>query len=282
MTATTEPLREHAGDRPAGGRSAGTRSIGLSSTIASEWIKLRSVRSTWIILFLAVALSIGLAAMFSFVEGLTLGDQSSIDPLSSSIIGMQFGSILLMVFSALAVTSEYESRTIRTSVSVTPDRWRLLTGKMVTVSAIGLILSLIMVLGMFFASQIINTAYGAPSAALGDEGVNRFLIVSIVVGGLMYTVIPLSIGFLLRGTASAVTISVGIFLIPRMIASLLPTWVQENVLGYLPDKAIYSLSGIIAPSDIYYASQAPAIIAIIAWIVGAFVIAGIVFNRRDA
>jgi ABC-2 type transport system permease protein len=276
MTATTGTLRE----------VVGARTPGFTSIMASEWIKIWSVRAMWVITFLAVTLSIGIAALMSVVEGHTVDTgaegQLAFDPLNSIFIGTLFGTILLIVFSVLAVTSEYQSRTIRTSVTATPNRSRLLAGKLATVAGIGIALSLIMLLGMFFVTQIIHGAYGLPTAGLGDDGIARFLFISILFGGLIYTVIPLSMGFLLRGTASAVTLSIGFFLMPTLLSALLPIWVQENVLVYMPDKAMFSLSGRTDPEAAFYISQGPALLAIIVWLIGLAVIAGVVFKRRDA
>jgi hypothetical protein len=66
-----------------------------------------------------------------------------------------------------------------------------------------------------------------------------------------------------------------------MLGPVLPAWVKENVVSYLPDVAANSLSGITKPGSAEYLSQTPAIIVIAIWVVGLLAAAAIMVNRRD-
>jgi ABC-2 type transport system permease protein len=264
MTATTAAR---------GGRVAGASTPGFGATLASEWTKLRSVRSTWVIILLAITLSIGFSALIAFVQGLTFEEwgqieQAAFDPLLNSTSGLLFGLILMIVFGVLAVTSDYSSGTMRTTLIATPRRLNVLGAKAIVVGLIGVALAAIIMPAMVFISQMIFDAYGMQSVSAGDEGVSRLILAFIFAGGLIYTIIPMAIGFILRGTASAITVSIGLFFLPWMLAPLLPTWVQENVIRYLPDLAMDSLGGVTAADATMYLSQTPAVIVIVAWLVG--------------
>jgi ABC-2 type transport system permease protein len=277
MTATTAPTR----------RLEGAKTPGFTAALASEWTKLRSIRSTWIIVTLAIVLSIGFSALIAWVQGLTYDDwgpneQAAFDPVVNSLSGFLFGIILLIVFGVMIVTSEYGSRMIRTTFIATPQRLRILASKALIAGAIGMILIAIMITGMFLVSQVIFGAYGMETAAFGDEGVNRMMLVTVLAGGLIYTLIPFSIAFLLRGTASAITASIGMFFLPWMFAPLMPRWIQENVLAYFPDLAMDSLAGVTSPDSLTYISQGTAIFVIAAWIIGGLVLASVMLKRRDA
>ncbi len=63
MTATTATVST--------GRVTSTTEPGFGATLQSEWTKLRSLRSTWIIVSLAIGLSIGFSALIALVSGLT-------------------------------------------------------------------------------------------------------------------------------------------------------------------------------------------------------------------
>jgi ABC-2 type transport system permease protein len=277
MTATTAQTRS----------MAGASQPGFGSILASEWTKLRSVRSTWIILFLALFLSVGFSALIAWVQGLTYGDwgeaeQATFDPVINSTVGILFGIILLIVFGVTVVTSEYGSRMIRTTFIATPRRLRVMAAKAVITGIIGMIVATVMMLGMFFVSQAIFGAYGMETAAISDDDASRLLITMMLAGGLIYTLIPFAIAFLLRGTASAITASIGLFFLPWMFAPLLPTWMQENVIRFLPDIAMDSLAGVTASTSNMYLSQTPAIITIVAWLTGSLAIAAFMLTRRDA
>ena len=148
MTATITSIR---------GATA-TAAPGFGSTLQSEWTKLRTVRSTWIIVALMIGLSVGISSLTSLAAGLTYdnwGDdaQASFDPLLSSLTGQLFRLMLLIVLGTTAVTSEYGSRMIRTTFIVNPRRSQVFAAKALIVTALSLVVSAISVPGMFLVSQ---------------------------------------------------------------------------------------------------------------------------------
>jgi ABC-2 type transport system permease protein len=268
-------------------RLSGASRPGFGATLASEWTKLRSLRSTWIIFFLAITLSIGFSALMAFVTGVTFDDwgpneQAAYDPLINSTAGILFGIILLIVFGVLTVTSEYSSKMIRTTFIATPQRVKVLAAKAVIVGVLGIIISAIITSGMILVSQAIFGSYGLETASLGDSEAVRLLVVYSIVPGLIYTLIPFSIAFLLRGTASAITASIGLFFLPFMLSALLPTWVQENVFRYFADIAMDSLAGLTSSDSTMHLNDGPAIAVIIAWLAAGLVLASVTLKRRDA
>jgi ABC-2 type transport system permease protein len=260
---------------------------GFGATLSSEWTKLRSVRSTWIMVGLLIALPIGFSAVVAFVSGLTFdswgdGAQASFDPVLGSMPGLLFSLILLIVFGATAVSSEYNSGMIRTSFIVTPQRGRVLASRAVIVGAFGLVISMVIAPSMFLVSQTIHGSYGLETASITDSDALRFVAVYMFVVGVTHTLIPFSIAWLLRGTASAITASIAFFFLPWMLAPILPEWLQQNVLRFTPDLAIDSLTGYTAASAATHMSQLTAVVVIVVWLTGLLTLAAVSLNRRDA
>lgn len=262
---------------------------GFDTTLVSEWTKLRSVRSTWILTGLAVVLSIGFSAAIALVMGLTSepfdtwseADRVMSDPVTSSMPGLLFSLILLIVLGVTAVSSEYSSGMIRTTFILNPHRIRVCAAKVIIVGLLGVVVHAIAVPGMFLASQAFYGAYGLETASVTDRDAVRFLLVVALVVPLTYTLIPLSIAFLLRGTASAITAAIGFLFLTSVLAPLLPAWIQQHVLRFLPDVATNSLSGLTPPGDVTYLSPLPASIVVVTWLVGSLAAAAFVLNRRD-
>ena len=105
------------------------RRAGFGNTLASEWTKLFSVRSTYIMIALGLALSFGLTALVGLAVGSTYDDWSPADreefePIMFSMAGILFGGIVFTVFGVLAASGEYTSGMIRTTLAATPRRWR--------------------------------------------------------------------------------------------------------------------------------------------------------------
>lgn len=259
---------------------------GFGAALTSEWTKLRSVRATWIVTGLAIGLSIGFSALIALVSGLTHDSwgndvREAFDPVLTTNSGSLFGCILLIVLGVTAVTSEYGSGMIRTTFIGNPRRNQVLAAKAAVVALLGLIITVISIPGMFLVSQPIFGYYGLETASITDGDTARTLMTIVLTQGLIYTMIPFSIAWLLRGAASAITASIGFLWLPWMIGPIVPTWVKANVLRYLPDMAANSLSGITKPDAAQYLSQTPSIIVIALWLVGGLLVSAIVLNRRD-
>lgn len=259
---------------------------GFGGLLRSEWTKLRSLLSTWIILGLTVGLSVGFAAILALVSGLTHDSwndtiRNQFDPILTTLGGWLFGMILLISLSVTSVTSEYGSRMIRTTFIVTPNRSRVFAAKAVVLALVGLVTSAIAIPGMFLVAQPFFRHYGLESASVTDPEATRYLLIAILLQGLICTLIPFSFAWLLRGTASAITTSLGFAVLPWMLTTIVPLWVRENVFTYLPDNAKDRLLGVLKPGADTWLGETTAWIVIAFWIAGLLALALTTLNRRD-
>lgn len=259
---------------------------GFGSLLRSEWTKLRSLRSTWITVALAIGLSVGFSALIALTSGMTHDSwnatvREAFDPVLTTNSGSLFGCILLILLGVTAVTSEYSSGMIRTTFITNPRRLQVFGAKMIVITLLGLAITAISIPAMFLVSQPIFSHYGLATASITDGDTARTLLRIIITQALNYVVIPFAFAWLLRSTASAITISLGFMWLPWMLDPILPVWAKENVLRYLPDVAANSLSGITKVDSPQYLSQGPAIVVIAAWVIGSLAVAAFVLNRRD-
>src|SRR5690606_27295465 len=145
--------------------------------IRSEWTKIRSVRSTMWSLAVTGLLMVGLSALLNGsarVNGdgpLTLSDA-----LSLSVAGELFATISLAALRVLVISSEYRTGGIRTSLMAVPNRYKLLTGKLIVVTATAL------VAGAVFTAAAI--AVGLPIAQ--PTGFDLAEVVRAGVGNTLY------------------------------------------------------------------------------------------------
>ncbi|BCB78395.1 ABC transporter permease subunit [Phytohabitans flavus] len=116
----------------------------MISFASAELTKLRTVRSTPWTLAAFVVVSAGLA----FLLELTLRNAQRMegyDPLMAAFLPLTLGQMALVVFGAMAVTSEYSSGTIRASLAAVPDRRRFFLAKVAAVAAVAAGVSLVTV-----------------------------------------------------------------------------------------------------------------------------------------
>ena len=137
-----------------------------------EWIKLRSLRSTWLTLAIAVAASAGIA--------LATGSSSTTSGgmfVGNTLVGMLVGVLLIGVVGVLAMTSEYTSGTIRATFAAAPRRLRVLAAKAAVVGAVALITGEAAAFLSFFAGCM-TLRHGITAPALSQPGVLRAIVLT--------------------------------------------------------------------------------------------------------
>ena len=89
-----------------------------------EWIKLRSLRSTWWVLTATVAGAIGIAV----AVGVNTRDATA-DLTNNALAGISLGLLLIGVLGVLVMTGEYSSGMIRATLAAVPNRPLVLAAK---------------------------------------------------------------------------------------------------------------------------------------------------------
>jgi ABC-2 type transport system permease protein len=212
----------------------------LSATLRSEWIKLRSVRSSMWSLLVTLVLTIGLGALFcaarvARASRLDGSDLRAFDPTSFSLNGLFLAQLAIGVLGVLVISSEYTTGQIRATLGATPQRRLLLAAKVLVFMAVVFVVGLIACLSAFFIGQSILSAK-FNQAAIGDPGVLR-----AIVGGAVYLAVlgalGVGLGTMLRRTAGAIFALVGLLLILPILVSFLPSPWSSDISKYLPMQA---------------------------------------------
>jgi ABC-2 type transport system permease protein len=204
--------------------------------VASEWIKLWSLRSTWWGLGLgALAVlaggitaaqsdyenypSYGAGIRASFVPYWALNDAFSIN---ACLIAIMTGASI----GAIAVVGEYSTGLIRTTFAAVPARRAVLAAKMLTVTSVLAAFGVAVAAASFAVSQAILDGRGV-GMSYGDRGV----LPSLAVSALMAPVcglIGMGLGSVIRHTAAAIiTTVVALILIPLAANSPTRRWAHE-------------------------------------------------------
>ncbi|MFD8913521.1 ABC transporter permease [Streptomyces sp. NPDC059575] len=191
--------------------------------LRSEWTKLRSVRGTWLTALCTVLAGAALSVLGAsdLLGTPPSGLPADWDPTATSLKGFLFAQLLVGMLGALAVTTEYATGMIGTSLAVVPSRTRLLLAKTAVVAAVALGTALVTTLVSFTAVQLMLKGAGLPVASPGDPGVPRALA-----GGTLYlvlvAVIGVAVGVLTRSTTGSLAVLVGAALLVPAIAPGLP------------------------------------------------------------
>jgi hypothetical protein len=205
---------------------------GLAQAARMEWIKLRSLRSTWWTLAVTAAGTVGIGAAVGLNTRSASGDVTN-----NALAGVVPGLLLTGVLGVLAMTSEYTSGTIRVTLAAVPRRPLLLAAKAAVFGAVTLIVGEVASFIAFFAAAA-TLRHGVAAPTLGQPGVLR----AVVLSGAAFCLIGLlglGLGAIIRHSAPAVGVLVaGVYVVAQVIgfiargaASYMPILILENSLS---------------------------------------------------
>jgi ABC-type transport system involved in multi-copper enzyme maturation permease subunit len=206
----------------------------------AEWIKLWSVRTTWIALGVAIACTagLGLADTVSAVHSwdtMPAADRAAFDPLGSAFAGLTFAQLALGVLAVLTVTSEYSSGTIIPALTAQPRRGTAFAAKAGTVFGVALVIGESLAFGSYLLGQAVLHGKHL-DVSLGAPGVLR----SVVSAGLylcVVTMVGFGLGALLRHPAGATAALIAVVFLAYGAAKALEGW------SYLPSRLLLSNAG---------------------------------------
>jgi ABC-2 type transport system permease protein len=206
--------------------------------VRSEWIKFRSLRSSWISLVAMVLIVDGIGTLFSALHAHRMesnagpGAQFRFDAVEVSLRGVYLAQLAIGVLGVLVITGEYSTGMIRSSLGAVPRRTPVLIAKALVFALVTFVISLpTTLLGFELGQWAQSSTHG--QADLGTPGALR-----AIVGGAVYLtligLLAVGIGFIVRNTAGAIATLVGIVLVAPLLTNALPQPYATDVAKFLP------------------------------------------------
>lgn len=186
----------------------------LGHALASEWTKIRSVRSTmWTLgVFVLLVVGIGLAAAALVAGNTSEGTVSQENPLSLGFFGLLLGSMCVITLGVLTTASEYGTGMIRTTMTACPSRGRVLAAKSIVFFAVAFVVTLVSALLVALADvSMVDTR-----EPTGQEWLKGTVGISLYIA--LLGLLSLVVGSIIRHSAGAITIMIGVLLAPLVIA----------------------------------------------------------------
>lgn len=276
---TASHIRDTADAGPPVIRQRLGRAVTQWSVTRAEWIKLRSVRVNVIGIAAAAVGLVLLGVLFSALAPTDMGPGgTATDSVSLAFGGTSLSQLIIGVLAALFVGSEYASGLIRTTFGAVARRTRVLRAKAIVFGgAAGLAMTL-GAFGAFFAGSAIYSG-NLPSHSIGDPGVLR-AVLSAGFYGACVALIGIAAGFLVRSTATAIGVLVGLLMLAPLLMDLMPGAVGETLTKIVPSNAGEAMMSVTARDSLLSPTLGMAVL--VAWVVGLLAIAAVTVRRRDA
>jgi ABC-2 type transport system permease protein len=308
MATTTTPEVRLSSLPPAGGRA------GLRGALASEFTKLRSVRSTYwtlgALFFVSVGLGIALPAGTAANFANNPGNRAGFDATQASLGAFfELGQLIIAVLGAMVITSEYSTGMIRTSLTAQPRRGVVYAAKAIVFTAVTLVISIVTAFIAFFVGQAIYSSKGVSASLFhtvtipasanvncspggctatfsGTDVITASTVLTAIIGtALFVTIVALiafGVGSILRHTAGAIATVIALLFIIPILEQTLPNDWRWDIMRFLPDAATRVISVTVGGTNIHLWSAWPQLGVTALW---AAVLVGVgawMFRKRDA
>lgn len=201
--------------------------------VRAEITKLRATRSTWVLGTIAVLFCV----LWTVLTALVFGDNLPADQQIENVYqNAQQGYLFALIFGILGMAAEYRHQSVTWSFLLTPRRARVLAAKAAAYGLVaGPILALACTAGTVAAAIGMLAGQGRPLFTVG--------VVPVLAGSalatVLYTVIGLSLGALLRHQVGAIAVAFVWF----YYAEFLLVWYLPAVGRWVPSGAAKALSG---------------------------------------
>ncbi|MEU2248003.1 ABC transporter permease subunit [Streptomyces sp. NPDC019224] len=202
----------------------------LGDAIASEWTKIRSVRSTMWTLGVMTALLLVIGVLAAVAVSASDSNMDGTPVLSLGFFGVLLGTICVITLGVMTIASEYGTGMIRTTLTACPSRGRVLGAKALVFFLLTFVLTTVMT---SLVALIQSSMLDAPSPT-GEEWLRATVGVSLYVATL--GLLALAVGTLIRHSAGAITLMIGVVLLPLVLALFMfaesLSTLQEKLLEY--------------------------------------------------
>ena len=246
----------------------------MTRLISSELLKLRSTRTAVAL----IASVVGLVVLIGLIATITAYFEKD-DVQTVDLLGIAgFAQVFALILGVLAVTTEFRHGTITPTLTVAPDRVRLVMAKLVAHVLAGLLLGVLAVGLTTAIVLVVLSSRGIDSGLTNGEITN--IVIGLVLATALWAALGVGLGALVRNQVGAIVGALGWALLVENLLTIIPTvgdWVQKYGLNGVTN----ALSGVESDVTGDVLSQAAGG-ALLLLYTAVFVIAGtLAMRRRD-
>ena len=259
----------------------------MSAALHAEWTKLRTLSETWWLTAGAIAVALVASAAMAATTHVRPGAPGGrLDPTKLGLIGIDVGQAVIAAIALVAVTEEYGTGMIAVSLAAIPRREVLLAAKAINVVGLTLVAALPAVTGCLIIGRLLLPGAGlSPAHGYALVSISHGATLRAGIGGVLYLVLvallSLGLGAIVRDTAAATGVVLGLLYLPPLLALLVSGPWRRHIEQIAPMTAGLSIE---STQHLHSLGDSPwtglAILA--AWAAGALLIGGALLRIRDA
>jgi hypothetical protein len=236
--------------------------------LRSEALKLTTIRSTWTMLGIGLAVEALFAGLY-----VGLASLADIGPIVEVETGTGLLMLMMLVLGVLAITTEFRHGTASTTFLAAPRRHPVMLAKLGVMLVAGILAGLVYVaVNAGLALPLFSSREGSLPSAGDIASVYAGVIISFA----LLCTFGLGVGAIVRNQVGAIIAALAFFFVLSPLPELLP----GNVGDYFPSQALGSLHGL-ADATEDGLSQVAGGFVLTAWSLALFGLGTILTARRD-
>jgi ABC-2 type transport system permease protein len=296
MSTTTAPTGRRRAAVPE--RREHNTGLNFLRAVYAEWLKLTSLRSSYVILPITLLGMVGIGVLSAFAvlamaDGLlgvggpaggpgpeVLDEEFGVQARGIPASGIAIAQFLIASLAVMQIGSEYGTRMISTTLTAVPRRLTALLAKTLVIAGVSFLVGA--------AAALISYAVAQPM--LEPKGLNYALTADGVIPSILSTgaylamiaILGLGIGTLLRNSAGGIMATLGLLIVAPIVLAILSGQNElfMEISRYLPSSAGIEMVAIKTLPDALTQTQGGLVVS--AWAAVALAGALVSMKRRDA
>lgn len=218
----------------------------MINLIKADFKKVYFLSSKRNFLIATFLLSILLGLTFLFTIGITQGKEltelSGLEVIDITLLGIDVTAIMLIIFTAVFISTEFSHGSIHTSLAITPLRKKLYLSKILFITILSFIVSIVLTLIIFGIVQLVLLLNNMDTVSLFSQPL-IFKLAGAVILPVFYSLLSAAGTFYLRSAAGGTAFAIGVMFIPALF-NMFPPIVSETVLAILPQDSLHAITEI--------------------------------------
>ena len=257
--------------------------LNIGRIIRSEWIKLRSLRSTVWSYAIVVVVSLGLAYVLASALGNSefgpLIDSPERTLIQAATFGSTFGVLVVAVLGVLVISGEYSTGMARSTFTAVPKRLPALAAKAIVLFIATFVVGIVSVGGSAIVGLVVLGANGI-EPQITTEVITSLLLACLYLS--LVSVFALAFGTILRSSAGGIAAALGVLLLLPTILTVFASVTQAQwAIDLVPLMLTTAGEGMILPSE-GGLELWQSILTVALWAIVPLVGGALLLKRRDA
>lgn len=189
--------------------------------------------------FLSLLFSITFLFTIDITQGKKLVELTRFEVLDITLLGIDVVAIMLIIFTAIFIAKEFTTGAIYTSLAITPVRQKYFISKLLFITLLSFLISIVIILFIFGLNQLVLSIYDLERLSFFGEGLFIKLI-GLTIMPIFYSLLSATAAFYTKSAAGGIAYGLGVMFLPALL-KMFPANFSDIALAIFPETSLHLL-----------------------------------------